>query len=66
MLRSRLNLEKNTLRSYVTMHGEGFTEVTVNLQRRMACSKVDETLTQLKFGASAITWKPTVRTLMSP
>jgi len=53
---------EDTLRSYVTMHGEGFTEVTVNLQRRMACSKVDETLTQLKFGASAITWKPTVRT----
>ena len=43
------------------MHGDGFTEVTVNLKRRMASLEVEEGLAQLKFGASAITWKPTIR-----
>jgi len=53
--------KEDILHSYVTMHGEGFTEVTVNLKRRVAYGEAEEVLAQLKFGASAITWKPIVR-----
>jgi hypothetical protein len=56
-----IEIRDDTLRSYVTMHGEGFFGVQVNLKRRTTCSSSEETLTEIKYGAASITWKPIVR-----
>lgn len=56
-----INIREDTLRSYVTMHGEGFFGVQVNLKRRTSHSVSEEKLTEIKYGASSIVWKPVVR-----
>ncbi|HSV49440.1 MAG TPA: hypothetical protein VLH35_03910, partial [Candidatus Acidoferrales bacterium] len=57
----QIEARDDTLRSYVTMHGEGFFGVQVNLKRRTSRSSSEETLAEIKYGAAAITWKPIVR-----
>jgi hypothetical protein len=51
----------DSLHTYVTMHGEGFMDVFVNLKRETSYCASEETLTELKYGASTVNWKPTVR-----
>jgi hypothetical protein len=56
-----INIREDTLRSYVTMHGEGFFGVQVSLKRKTAYTIIEETLTEIKYGAASIDWKPIVR-----
>lgn len=56
-----IEIRDDTLRSYVTMHGEGFFGVQVNLKRKTAYTTIEETLTEIKYGAASLTWKPIVR-----
>jgi hypothetical protein len=56
-----IDIREDTLHSYVTMHGEGFFGVQVNLKRKTTYSAMEETLTEIKYGAASITWKPIIR-----
>lgn len=53
--------DEDTLRTYVTMHGEGFTNLILDIQRHTAYCKTEEILTEFKYGAAAVIWKPTIR-----
>jgi hypothetical protein len=53
--------DEETLRTYVTMHGEGFTNLILSIQRHTATCKTEEILTEFKYGAAAVIWKPTIR-----
>jgi hypothetical protein len=53
--------DEETLRTYVTMHGEGFTNLILSIQRHTTCCKTEEILTEFKYGAAAVIWKPTIR-----
>ncbi len=57
----QIDIREDTLRSYITMHGEGFFGVQVNLKRKTTYSASEETLTEIKYGAASINWKPIVR-----
>ena len=57
----QIDVRDDTLRSYVTMHGEGFFGVQVNLKRRTPYGATEEMLTEIKYGAASITWKPITR-----
>ena len=50
--------DESTLRSYVTMHGEGFQSVSLNLKRCTSHSAIEDTFGEIKFGAASYTWKP--------
>jgi hypothetical protein len=54
--------EQPALRTYVTMHGEGFTDVSLNLKRSTSHSCLEESFVEIKFGAASFSWKPTFRT----
>jgi hypothetical protein len=54
--------EQSALRTYVTMHGEGFTNVSLNLKRSTSHSCLEESFGEIKFGAASFSWKPTFRT----
>jgi hypothetical protein len=54
--------DEETLRTYVTMHGEGFTNLILSLQRHTTYCKTEEVLTEFKYGAAAVIWRPTIRT----
>jgi hypothetical protein len=56
-----ITIREDTLRSYVTMHGEGFFGIQVNLKRKIAYTSIEETLTEIKYGAASINWKPITR-----
>jgi hypothetical protein len=53
--------DEKTLRTYVTMHGEGFMNVILSVQRHTTYCKTEEVLTEFKYGAAAVIWKPTIR-----
>ena len=53
--------DESTLRSYVTMHGEGFQSVSLNLKRCTSHSAIEDTFGEIKFGAASYTWKPSIR-----
>jgi hypothetical protein len=52
---------EETLRTYVNMHGEGFTNLILSIQRHTTYCKTEEILTEFKFGAAAVIWRPTIR-----
>ncbi|NLF87237.1 hypothetical protein GX563_00275 [Candidatus Bathyarchaeota archaeon] len=53
--------DEESLRTYVTVHGEGFMNVILNLKRQTPYSKTEETITEFKYGAAAAIWRPTIR-----
>jgi hypothetical protein len=53
--------DDGTLRTYVNMHGEGFTNLILSIQRHTTSCKTEEILTEFKYGAAAVIWKPTIR-----
>jgi hypothetical protein len=53
--------DEETLRTYVNMHGEGFTNLILSIQRHTTYCKTEEILTEFKYGAAAVIWKPTIR-----
>jgi hypothetical protein len=53
--------DEETLRTYVNMHGEGFTNLILSIQRHTTYCKTEEVLTEFKYGAAAVIWKPTLR-----
>ncbi len=52
---------EESLRTYVTVHGEGFMNIILNLKRQTAYSKTEEAITEFKYGAVAAIWRPTIR-----
>ena len=52
---------EDTLRAYVTIHGEGFTNVLLNLKRYICNSSKEECLGEIKYGALSATWRPITR-----
>jgi hypothetical protein len=55
------SIDDQGLRTYVTMHGEGFTNLILSIQRRTSHCRTEEILTEFKYGAAAVIWKPTIR-----
>jgi hypothetical protein len=53
--------DEGKLRTYVNIHGEGFTKVEVNVKRHTSHSAVEETLGDLSDGGASFSWKPQVR-----
>jgi len=53
--------DEEALRTYVTVHGEGFMNIILNLKRQTPYSRTEETITEFKYGAAAAIWRPTVR-----
>jgi hypothetical protein len=53
--------DEESLRTYVTVHGEGFMNIMLNLKRQTPYSKTEETITEFKYGAAAAIWTPTAR-----
>lgn len=53
--------DEDTLRTYITMHGEGFTNLILSVQRHTTHCRTEEILTEFKYGAAAVIWKPTIR-----
>jgi hypothetical protein len=58
---AQIENDQEALRTYVTMHGEGFTNLILSIQRHTTYCKTEEILTEFKYGAAAVIWKPTVR-----
>jgi hypothetical protein len=51
----------DTLRAYVTIHGEGFTNVLLNFKRYTCNGSTEECLGVIKYGALSATWRPFIR-----
>ncbi len=58
---STSNYDEDTLRLDVSVHGEGFKEVSATLKRKVEHASFEETLCTAKGGLASCTWKPYLR-----
>lgn len=52
---------EGSLRADLSVHGEGFKQVTLSMQRSMKRASVEETLGELTSGMETFNWKPKIR-----